>query len=461
MAMTGFFWGLFLFILIGTGWLLLVPFRHLSAAERIGTSFVIGSVALPFLFFLLRSVTHMALFGPTLTAKLLMVFCVIASVALFWSTRGLWKRTAVFQSDFKNLLSRGFYAVLLMCVGVFFYQVYIGLQKPIFGWDEYSFWLSAAKSIYLHQGSTTTMLSDAYNTYPLGFPYLVALAYQWTGGIAITTAKWLSAILSSFMLLSMYHLLRRLHLKPLYALLAVTLTVWGSRIFLWYNFLAFGEMSYVDTYALGVLYLVAWLSEKDKRDLWIAGLLLGLSCFLRVDGMYIAAFTLVLFGLSMSRSARKSALQKNVIVPLIFYGLPPIIVWEAFKMIFHAHGWTTRISVAELSFRLQPWFLQTMWQAIWHTVSNISTYPIMAFLAFLIIVQWFYRSRATVFLTLLALAQIGYLFVAYLTVFSRFEALHASSMDRYLLRIDPMIAVAFALLVGLTLAKKPAQHRAE
>ena len=45
----------------------------------------------------------------------------------------------------------------------------------------------------------------------------------------------------------------------------------------------------------------------------------------------------------------------------------------------------------------------------------------------------------------ICLAQIVYLWIAYLTMFSVFEGLHASSSERYLMRIDPLTAIAFAL----------------
>jgi hypothetical protein len=48
----------------------------------------------------------------------------------------------------------------------------------------------------------------------------------------------------------------------------------------------------------------------------------------------------------------------------------------------------------------------------------------------------------------LCISQILYLFLAYMTVFSRFEALHVSSMDRYLLRIEPLIAFMVAFLLS-------------
>lgn len=446
------FWGFLIIILIASGWVTLLPMKHIGLTERTATSFVIGAVVLPFLLFLLRSITHFPIFGQTSFAYGVAILLVVLAIILLVTTQP-WRNLSMqpLRNTLKTSLGTRILMVILSCtIIIFFYQVVQGLQKPIFGWDEYSFWLYAAKLIYLNHGSTTVMLHDAYNTYPLGFPFLVALAYQFTGGIHIVTAKWLSAILTTFMLIAMYSLLRRLGSKPLFALLAVAMTVWGSRIFLWYNFLAFGEMSYVDTYVLGVFYLSAWFYTKEQKDLLIAGLLLGLTCFLRVDGMYITLFTLVLFLLCIPHKERKKLLKGHFIVPFAALLLPPIVVWEGFKLFFHAHGWTTRISLKELAFRLQPSFLQTMWDAIWHTVSNVSIYPIMVILVCLLLFQIMYRTRAIAFLTLLSITQIVYLFVAYLTVFSRFEALHASSMDRYLLRIDPLIAVAFILLIGLT-----------
>ncbi len=446
------FGGLLIIVIISAGWLTILPMRHIGLSERTATSFVIGAVALPFVLFLLRSITHLPIFGETTSAYVLVILLVILSIILFWITRP-WRNLSMqaIRTSLKTPLGTQILIAAISCtIIVFYYQVVQGLQKPIFGWDEYSFWLYAAKLIYLNHGSTTVMLHDAYNTYPLGFPFLVALAYQFTGGIHIVTAKWLSAILTTFMLIAMFSLLRRLGVKSLFALLAIAVTVWGSRIFLWYNFLAFGEMSYVDTYVLGVFYLSAWFYTKEQKDLLIAGLLLGLTCFLRVDGIYITLFTLVLFLLCVPHKERKKLLKGHFVVPFAALLLPPIIIWEGFKIFFHAHGWTTRINLTELSFRLQPSFLQIMWQAIWHTISNVTIYPIMVVLVCLLLFQIVYRTRAITFLTLLSITQIVYLFVAYLTVFSRFEAMHASSMDRYLLRIDPLIAVAFIFLIGLT-----------
>ena len=448
MVLSIFMWIPLIVILIATGWVPLRRFAHLYPLERVGTSFVLGATLLPFLFFLLRSLTHIALFG-SVSASILMIFLFLGSILVFWFSKNQVYALFVRPSRHHAKLPRILWWILILCLFIFIGDVIYGLTQPIFGWDEYSFWLYAAKIITIHHGSTTAMLKDAYNTYPLGFPYLIAISYQWIGGISITTAKIVSAWLTLFMLISLYSLLRRLGISSLLSMLALTITVFGSQIFLWYNFLAFGEMAYVDTYVLGVFYLVAFLEQSTLADLMIAGMLLGLSCFLRVDGIYIAFFTLVLALFFTKTKVWKSLLTKKTIGSFVAYTLPPILVWQAFLQVFHTHGWTTRITVREITSRLAPHFLTTMLFAIWNTISNVSIYPIMIAFAVLLLGQIFWRRRSTGFLTLLVVAQISYLFVAYLTVFSTFEALHASSMDRYLLRIDPLIAVAFILWIGL------------
>ena len=88
---------------------------------------------------------------------------------------------------------------------------------------------------------------------------------------------------------------------------------------------------------------------------------------------------------------------------------------------------------------------------MWHTISNLHTYPIGAFFTILVVATLFSRRRELYFLCAVTIAQIVYLFAAYMVVFPTFQALHTSSLDRYLMRVDPLIAVAFVLL----LAKPP------
>ncbi len=484
---------LWLFTIWVAGFSLLVHLHHLSKLERCATGFVIGASLLPFALFLANALFSIPVFSAnggfwfTVVVTLsMLLWTSLYSYQQFVKSGRKQRRSSqqnVHRDDRLNPLSALMVFIMVAAIGLFIFQVISALQKPLFGWDEYSFWLYAAKLLYLSGGQSTSLLPDAYASYPLGFPYLVAWFYHLTGDVSIAHAKWLSPIITLCTLASVYAILRRLGQKQTSAWMAVALTVWGSQTYFWYNSLAFGEMIYVDTFSLALLYAVAFMHTRKSGDWLVFCALLGLSAFLRVDGDYIAIVTLTVFWIAFGTKNIRTALfqSQNVQKPKsmkkeasgtklqsFWIGLlllvVPTAVWTLFKAIHHVSGgWTTRISLAEIIKRLQPTFLQAMWSAVWHTVSNFTIYPIMYALALLVICLPFIKRRDIWFLTLTALAQIAYLFVAYITVFSRFEALHASSMDRYLLRVDPILSIALVLFLATrpSLAKKSKRHQRE
>jgi len=463
MAITGFM--LFVFSVGSLGYLLLAR-TSLSGVERVSTGFIFGATVLPLGLFILQVSTGILPLANNGAGYLVTptVILGLASVLVWHLTRRR-SQSASLSSLIHSLqlaarrlnpLSILLMGSLLVAICSFFWLLVKGLQAPVFGWDEYSYWLYAAKALTLSGGRASVLLSDAYATYPLGFPYLVAWCYHLTGDTAIVTAKLISPLLTLATCITLFHVLKRLGLSALLALCAVAVMLWGTHIFYWYNIVAYGEMSYVDTYTVGILYAVAWLEGRADNDLRIACAVLGLTVFLRVDGFYIDLFTTLLMVLiSFSRKHSRPA-AKTTLWSLLWF-ITPELIWKLYvtARVKSQSGWTTRISWHEIMHRLTPVFLQTEWLAVWRTATDLTVYPISLAFAFCLICAWFVRKRSVAFLTLVAAAQIAYLFVAYLTVFSRFEALHASSLDRYLLRIDPLIAVALIFILAPTAEPAP------
>jgi len=452
-------WTLFIVTLTAVGFLLLRPFG-LALAERIPAGFVAGSTALPLLLFvantfwglpvLAQSGAGLAFFGVLLLA--LAIGIAVEAGPAWRGRKGTGRssrRARKHESDIEkqSILTRVAMVALVIAIAIFLYQMAAGAAKPLFGWDEYSFWLYAAKLITLAGGRSTVLLHNAYASYPLGFPYLAAWCYHLIGKISIAQAKWISPLLTAATLLTIYSLLIRLRVSRLLALLAIAITVWGTKTLLLYNWLAFGEMAFMDTYVLGVLYGMAWLRTLKRSDLALCGLFLGLSTFLRVDGSYVAIFTLVLLWFAGIGATHKGHLASWAIA-LVAAALPALL-WLYFKDHYHARaGWITRLSWSTIGHRLRPPFITTVWSSVWNTISNLHTYPIGVFFVILVIATLFSRRRELYFLCALVFAQIAYLFAAYMIVFPAFQALHASSLDRYLMRVDPLIAVAFVLLLA-------------
>ncbi len=461
--MIGIGWTLFVVTLTASGFLLLRPFG-LALPERIAAGFVAGSTALPLLLFVVNTfwgipvlATNgggLAFFGVLLLA---LAIGVAVEAGPAWRRRGQRRTKKPAQRERKNGIKHGQQSVparvatviLAVAIAIFLYQTAAGAAKPLFGWDEYSYWLYAAKLITLSDGRSTVLLHNAYASYPLGFPYLVAWCYHLIGVISIAQAKWISPLLTTATLVTIYSLLIRLRIGRFLALLAIALTVWGTETLLLYNWLAFGEMAFMDTYVIGVLYGAAWLRTQNRSDLALCGLFLGLSTFLRVDGAYVAIFTLILLWFAGIGTSRKGRWMSWVVA--LGAAALPALLWAYFKDHYHARaGWITRLSWSTISHRLQPPFVTMVWNSMWTTISNLHTYPIGVFFIVLVIATLLTKRRELYFLCALVCAQIVYLFVAYMTVFSAFEALHASSLDRYLMRVDPLIAVAFVLLLSGT-----------
>ncbi|MCY0900728.1 MAG: hypothetical protein OWU32_00900 [Firmicutes bacterium] len=450
-------WLFFFCSLLAPGLLLLARCR-MSLYERLGTALVAGGTLLPLLLFVLNTSTHLPVISDRMSVLDVLVPTAFALLALWISRRrdarphtpvvikrGQPRAPLRLSYVLSRRVDRALSGVLIVTVILFFSEVVYGLSRPVFGWDEYSYWLYAAKALYLSHGQSTILLRDAYATYPLGFPYLEAWLYHLTGGISISHAKWMLPVLSLGFALGLFGILRRLGLPTLLALTGVAATLWGTQVMLWYNIVAFGELSFVVTFVLGAIYLAAWLQTEASMDLLLGGVLLGLSTFVRVDGDYVVVLTLCCLVVSAGfRRLRAIGSASAIAVGLSI--VIPVGLWKAFEQVYGARaGWTPRLSLQTIELRLQPHFLGTMLQAQWDVVSNLQVYPILLGLPLLVLALPFLRSRAVTFLIMICISQLVYLFAAYLAVFSAFEALHASALERYLLRLDPLIACAVVL----------------
>jgi len=451
-------WLLFFCSLLAPG-LLLLARCQMSLYERLGTALVAGSTLLPLLLFALNTSTHLPVISDRMSF-LDVLFPTTFGLLALWLSRHPWARQrrrvrSAEQEPVQPALSisyvlsrradRALSGILIVTMILFFSEVAYGLSRPVFGWDEYSYWLYAAKALYLSHGQSTTLLRDAYATYPLGFPYLEAWLYHLTGGISISHAKWVLPFLSLGFSMGMYGVLRRLGVPTLLALTGVSAALWGTQVMLWYNIVAFGELSFVVTFVLGTIYLAAWLHKAASMDLFVGGVLLGLSTFVRVDGDYVVILTLCCLLVSAGYT-RLRGIEPVWATAVGLSMVIPVGLWKIFEEVYGARaGWTPRLSLHTIALRLEPHFLGTMLQAQWDVVSNLSVYPILIGLPLLLLALPFLRSRAITFLTLVCISQLIYLFAAYLAVFSAFEALHASALERYLLRLDPLIACAVVL----------------
>jgi len=465
-------WIVFVASVLAVGWsvvLLIAP--TLPLWESIGTGFVVGSGLWPFALFALNAVTRLHDLSGKDTRALAIAVALAAIVALtvLAVRRSVRERRAQLRSvpsqrQRRSRWRRGrafwrqgpwdavFTVVFALAIAAFLAEVVRGAIAPLFGWDEYSYWLYAAKVLSVHGGSIRALRNYDYGSYPPAFPYLCAWLYQLLGYISIHAARFVTPIIVLFLLLAIHRVLARLGLRAVHATMIVAIIVWGTSSFYWYTVLAFGEMAFVAVYALSLLYLAAWwvsVKRQDGRDLsdWrLFALLFGLSGFLRVDGLYIECMTAVIIGvfLALRRQPRPRLRQW---IELAAIGLVPPLCWYVYRIAAHVRaGWVTRISLQTLEQRLEPPFVTRVLGAMWHDLSSLQTYPIMLVLVLTIIAAVITHNRLSLLLSTVAVFQAIYLFVAYVTVFTAFEAVHASSLDRYMLRDDPLIAIACALL---------------
>ena len=451
MALTVLAWLLFVFTVWGSGFILLRPFLLLRM-ERAALGFVVGATLLPFILFLVNTMTHASLLGEGKTGFFFTIILVVIIFAFLFIELFSKRKKTIPKPELERISPLALFThpirlVLWLSLLIFFYLVVQGVTKPIYGWDEFSYWLYAAKLLYLSGGASTALRHDLYASYPLGFPYLVAWCYHFINTTSVSAAKWISPMVTIATLVVINRALVRSGVRSMYALFGISLVAWGSYLMLYYNWVAFGEMIYVDTYGIAMLYAAMWLRDKQTSDLVLSGLVLGLSTFLRVDGDYIAIFTLVILYVANWKSKSTLSLRQRIGVFVLV--LVPVIVWHLFRMTFQIDsGWTTRVSLATISARLHPPVFPSLLHSMWGTIADMSKYPIDLLLPFLIITWPLSRRRDVFFLTAVILVQLAYLMVAYLTVFTTFEAMHASSLPRYMLRNDPLIAIAFTLLIS-------------
>jgi hypothetical protein len=265
--------GIFLLSLFLTGSLWTVAMKRFSLFEKISLSILVGASLLPFLLFMINWLFRIPVINHPLFTWTF--FIVLSTVFVFFLYRQGYPFTPLNRariSRFEMLFS----SLLIVSLAIFAYHVAYYVQQPLFGWDEFSYWVYAGKALFYTHGSRLAMIDDHYASYPLGFPYLIAWKFQFSG-VSIYNAKLISPLLSLFFIVNVYTVLRRLHFTISNALLTIAIIIWGTTNYFWYNVVAYGEMIYITTLALAVLYAIAYMRTKLTSDLYTFGLLLGLS----------------------------------------------------------------------------------------------------------------------------------------------------------------------------------------
>lgn len=443
---------LFFVTVIGIGLLLDPFFAHMHRLERLGLAILCGSVLLPFLLFFASAYLHilpLAKTGVGVFFRSGVTVLALTSIARFLLSEIRALRAPGRSRSAPRKKRRVQISAMISTLSLiaFAFFVVIGIHTRLFGWDEYSYWMYAAKVLTVTGGDIHALLPNAYGSYPPGFPELAAWNDALQGDVSIQHAKWMAPLYFLGALTLEWGLFKRYQTSTSRILIILALTVWGCQSYDLFTILAYGEMPYVDLYTPGVIYLAFSMRSKDMRDLNTGVILLLFSAFLRVDGWIVAGFTLVLFFLFNARQVLTAVRAKKRLLAYACAALP-ILLWNLY-LLHHPTlaGWGTRLTLSRVDARL-PWpFMSRVLGAMWMTVSNLRVYPIMAVYPLLIGYALVKRNRALWFLLAVVLTQFAYLFTAYMTVFSSFEALHASSLDRYLLRVDPLISAGlfFAL----------------
>jgi hypothetical protein len=341
-------------------------------------------------------------------------------------------------------------AILVVVLGRF--DRALGYNFDIF--DEFSFWGTAAKtifdtrSVFMHE-----LVLSNLEYYPLHVPILSGSLNILHGEFLDSLARFISPLYFSSILLITFGWLRRAGLSGLLALISVLfLATCGPRMSESGGIL-YPEIFQAYYFFAAAGFMWSWVRQRTNvRLLYAASFWLSLGAWIKVDGLHLAivSFAVLAFCLWIW----KAILRLSVLLTALAWFVPVPLLWKLFRITSETAAPTIVYDplIATLKYRvahagtifkamLSQQFGFIEWSVIWH-ISG-----------FAVLVAWFRRKTQpdVFFLALLLLVHAAFLAGLYFIVFSNVEALRAASYTRYLARLAPLATI----VIALTFFKKP------
>lgn len=156
---------------------------------------------------------------------------------------------------------------------------------------------------------------------------MIQLSYAYVYLLGAETSKIIPALMYLSLLIAFYGCMKRV-VTPTAAIIATFFMLITPEMIA-FSSLSATNVIHAVTASLGVIYLSLWFKQRERRDLYLSVILLGLNMWTRTDGVvFILAALLVAFVDACRNKEWKSFL-------LLFASFLPAVLWILFMQIYH------------------------------------------------------------------------------------------------------------------------------
>jgi len=334
--------------------------------------------------------------------------------------------------------------LLAVLAAELFWILTMTVNELVWGWDTMVNWARKAKIFYFE-------VRPDYDTLPLAaYPLCVPLAQTW---VFYCLGTWNDAVGKGIFVLpfvlggcGFYAVLKSLTHRT-WALAATAALLATPRIFL--NLTeGYADAFLALLYAPGVLLLCRWLVRSDRWDLWAGALCLGMTAWIKAEGLPLALVALVLALAVRLVLRRGGALELLVAVPValvlvVLAGVMWQVVAGQLKLgavhgegVYSLKNFLRQLTGERMSaIAKQFWFevrLLNQWGIIWFV------WPIAALASVRRLVR-----PASMLLLVTILADLALILVVFITTGLPLEWHLSAALERLMINVVPLL---FALI---------------
>ena len=384
------------------------------------------------------------LFGVPLTAASVLI---TASLLILAFSFLLYRRkdeiTARHKSAFR-IKPAGYNLVWLFFIALIAWLEYMNFTKcmyfPTFdrdslaGFDTIGYVIAqehTLKGLSLFQSDYMPHIHDA-GSYIVYAP-MVQLSYAYVYLMGAETSKLVPALMYLSLLIAFYGSMKRVVSKTGAA--AATFFMMITPEMLAFSSLSATNVIHAVSASLGIIYVAIWFGGRDRKDLYLGSLLLGLNIWTRTDGVvFILAALLAVF-----IDAVKGRRWRNV--PPLAFSFIPALLWMIFEKASHFHAESIAI--------LHPYWdaekAGTIWEYMKSHYSNTLYYgwTFAAFLISTLINGWYLIKRKdnAALLGMITVSSVLYMIALYQIDYKwdTIQNVLAYSAKRFLFCFIPMV----------------------
>jgi 4-amino-4-deoxy-L-arabinose transferase-like glycosyltransferase len=270
-----------------------------TLSEKVGLSFPVGISFVTLMMLLMDAVSIPLTRGYILTGLSIFVAGLITLTVFKWKTNlESFKKSFTFTFGEIN-------AIWLLFAILIVYVEYLNFLKCIFwppfdrdslaGFETIGYIIShehtlKGLSIFQQDYMTNIHSAGSYITYAP----MVQLSYAFVYVLGAETSKIIPGLIYAFFLFSFYSVSKRIVKKTTAAV--ITFFVLLSPEMLGFSSLSMTNVIHAVFASLGIIYITVWLRERQRRDLFLSAVLLGINGLCRMEGVvFIGAAMCILF----------------------------------------------------------------------------------------------------------------------------------------------------------------------